>query len=122
MSIDYKVDLDYKPDSGQGFKLNTTTYRFTPSNYASFQHTQTVTTSESSLSVGTGITSSGVLYIHNLSTTTNNYLQIGRATGSYWGRIPPGYPAGPIWLEPGTTLFVKFNNATGKVAYSIFDR
>lgn len=77
-----------------------------------------VTTSEVS-EVFTGITTLGWFWMQNLDAT--NYVQWGFATTVYGGRMNPGEPAGPFRLEPGTTLYLKANTATCRVAILVME-
>jgi len=60
-----------------------------------------------------GLTTPGWVWMKNLDGT--NYVQWGPKSGSNFypiGRMKAGKPAGPFYIEPGTTLHLKANSAS----------
>lgn len=69
-------------------------------------------TSEESITF-TDITTNGFVMLLNLDAT--NYVQWGFSTTVYGGRMKAGHLAGPFFMEPGATLFLKANTAACRV-------
>ena len=68
----------------------------------------------------TDITTPGICYLKNLDTT--NYVQWGRATGSYVGRLTANDIPACFRLDNGTTtLFLRANTAACKVLITVYE-
>lgn len=80
--------------------------------------TQSIGTTEESVSWSSDIGDEGYLFIRNLDTT--NYVQLGFSTGVYGIRLKAGEFA-LIRLEPGATLYAKANTATVNIQYVLYE-
>lgn len=99
---------------------------FNPGQIKIDQSTQVV--SDNVYSIGTSeetvtyaeISTPGVCIAYNLDAT--NYVQIGRATSAYFGRLRPASIPSVFELDPGvTTLYLKANTAACLVRVIVLD-
>lgn len=85
-----------------------------------FKNVWTVGTTEETLTVS-DISTMGIVYFVNLDTT--NFVQIGKATGSYFCRLKPSASDIPACfrLEPGITIYAKADTSPVKVLVAIYE-
>lgn len=99
-----------------GIPLRTSTH--TQSGVGQDDRKHTIGTSEESITF-TDIATNGWVYLHNQD--TSNYVQWGFSTGVYGGRMAAGQSAGPFFLEPGATLYLKANTAACRVRIAHYE-
>lgn len=93
-------------------------YSYDQSSTGQDDRKHSVATSEGSITF-TGITTNGWVRMMNLDTT--NFVQWGFSTGVYGGRMKAGQSAGPFFLEPGATLYLKADTAACKVRITHYE-
>jgi hypothetical protein len=86
--------------------------RFDQSGVGCDDRKHSIGTAEESITF-TDIATNGFVWMHNLDTT--NYVQWGFSTGVYGGRLKASHTAGPFFVEPGATLYLKANTAACRV-------
>jgi hypothetical protein len=80
--------------------------------------TQSVGTTEETVSWIADIGDEGYIFLRNLDAT--NYIQFGFSTGVYGMRLKPGEFA-VLRLEPGATLYAKANTAAVNIQYIVYE-
>lgn len=90
---------------------------------ARYANVLAIGTSEESVdfsSVAADISSRGLLYLRNQDAT--NYVEVGCATGDYFGKLLPGEENWISWNPSETTIYLKANTATCNVELELYSR
>lgn len=76
-------------------------------------------TTEESITAFGDIANEGICVLYNLDTT--NFVQVGKATTSYFAKLKPSHIPAIFNMNPATDLFLKADTAACKVRVMVFE-
>lgn len=119
MADEITVQLSLAYSSGEAsIDFNLGVLKGDQSSFGGLKATQNVGTSEETLNVG-DVTNEGVVLMWNLDDT--NFVEVGVATGVYFGELQPQKLPMLIPLKSGQTVYLKADTAACEIQYVLLE-